>query len=48
MKRVGDPVDADTIYGPMHSQVGVENYLSTVQEAQKLGGKVEFGGKVRL
>ena len=46
MNRVGDPVDPNTIYGPMHSQVGVTNYLNTIQEATKLGGKIEFGGKV--
>lgn len=46
MKRVGDPVDPNTIYGPMHSQHGVDNFLQTVNEAQKLGGKVEIGGKV--
>lgn len=48
MKRVGDPIDAATIYGPMHSQVGVTNYLNTVKEAQDLLGKVVFGGKVQL
>jgi aldehyde dehydrogenase family 7 protein A1 len=47
MKRVGDPIDPSTIYGPMHSQVGVNNYLNTVKEAEALGGKVAFGGKVR-
>jgi len=45
MKRVGDPIDSDTMYGPMHSQVGVNNYLNAVKEAQELGGKVVFGGK---
>lgn len=48
MTRVGDPIDANTLYGPMHSQIGVTNYLNTVQEAKKLGGKVMFGGKVNI
>jgi len=47
MKRVGDPIDEATIYGPMHNQVGVDNYLATIKEAKALGGKVVLGGKVR-
>jgi aldehyde dehydrogenase family 7 protein A1 len=46
MNRVGDPIDPNTIYGPMHSQVGLTNYLNTIEEAKKLGGKIAFGGKV--
>jgi len=46
VKRIGDPLDTNTIYGPMHTQVGVTNYLNTIKEAQELGGKVVFGGKV--
>jgi len=34
------------IYGPIHSQSSVDIYRKALQEAQELGGKVEFGGKV--
>lgn len=35
-----------TIYGPMHSQQGVELYRNTINEAVQAGGKVEVGGNV--
>ncbi|XP_069138399.1 alpha-aminoadipic semialdehyde dehydrogenase-like [Argopecten irradians] len=44
--RVGDPLEADTLYGPMHSQQGVDQYLNAVSEAKEQGGTVEYGGKV--
>jgi len=46
MTRRGDPLDDGTLYGPLHSQQGVQGYLDTIQEAVKLGGKVEYGGTV--
>ncbi|KAK7086425.1 Alpha-aminoadipic semialdehyde dehydrogenase [Halocaridina rubra] len=46
MPRLGDPLDDGVLYGPMHSQQGVDGYLAAVKDAQGLGGKVEFGGKV--
>eukprot|EP00092_Neocalanus_flemingeri_P065917 GFUD01080231.1.p1 GENE.GFUD01080231.1~~GFUD01080231.1.p1 ORF type:complete len:561 (-),score=159.29 GFUD01080231.1:193-1821(-) len=46
MKRVGDPLDDGTLYGPLHSKVGVEGYLKTLEDAKKAGGKVEFGGNI--
>lgn len=44
MKRRGDPLDDGTLFGPMHSKVGVAGYKASIAEAVKLGGKVEFGG----
>nr|CAB3219603.1 alpha-aminoadipic semialdehyde dehydrogenase [Phallusia mammillata] len=44
--KIGDPLKDDIIYGPMHSKAGVELYKSTIEEAIKLGGKIEVGGKV--
>ena len=38
MPRIGDPLDDGTLYGPMHSQMGVDNYLATLKEAVALGG----------
>ncbi|CRK91225.1 CLUMA_CG004907, isoform A [Clunio marinus] len=46
LKRVGHPLDSSTLYGPLHNQLAVDNYKSTIEEAIKLGGKVEVGGKV--
>merc|ERR1712168_1402830 len=46
MPRIGDPLDEGVLYGPMHSQQGVDGYLATLKEAVALGGKVEFGGNV--
>jgi len=44
--RIGDPLDDGTLYGPLHSKVGIEGYQKTIDEAVALGGKIEFGGKV--
>ncbi|OQV21431.1 putative aldehyde dehydrogenase family 7 member A1-like protein [Hypsibius exemplaris] len=44
--RLGDPLDKQTLYGPMHSQIGVDSYLKTLEEAQQQGGKIVYGGKV--
>lgn len=44
--RLGDPMDEGTLYGPMHSKIGVQGYEKTIAEALALGGKIEFGGKV--
>jgi len=46
MTRRGDPLDEGTLYGPLHSQQGVQGYLNTIQDAVGLGGKVEYGGNV--
>ena len=42
MSRIGDPLDDGTLYGPMHSQQGIDGFLATVKEAQALGGKANF------
>ncbi|XP_022094228.1 alpha-aminoadipic semialdehyde dehydrogenase-like [Acanthaster planci] len=44
--RIGDPLDENTLYGPMHSQQGVEIYQNAIQNALAQGGKLEVGGKV--
>ena len=46
MKRKGDPLDDGTLYGPLHSQVGVAGYLKTLEDAKMAGGKVAYGGNV--
>lgn len=43
--RIGDPLDSNTIYGPLHTQQSVKLYLRAVEEAKKQGGTIEYGGK---
>jgi len=42
--RIGDPMDSNTLYGPMHNQTGVDLYLNTVKKIRDAGGKIECGG----
>lgn len=44
-KKVGDPLDPATLYGPMHSQVGVDGYMAAIDQAKKCGGEILVGGK---
>jgi aldehyde dehydrogenase family 7 protein A1 len=46
MDRIGDPLDSDTLYGPMHSKEGVQAYAQTIKDIQAIGGKIALGGKV--
>ena len=46
MKRVGHPLDASTLYGPLHNGLAVDNFKQAIQEAVAQGGKVEVGGNV--
>ena len=39
-------VSESTLYGPMHSQQGVDIYNKAIQNAVTQGGTVEVGGKV--
>lgn len=46
MSRMGDPLDPNTLYGPLHTKASVGEYQETINEVKKLGGKIEFGGEV--
>ncbi|XP_053681865.1 putative aldehyde dehydrogenase family 7 member A1 homolog [Sabethes cyaneus] len=46
MKRVGHPLEDSTLYGPLHNKQAVENFTTTIDDSIKLGGKIEYGGKV--
>ena len=46
MHKIGDPLDDGVLYGPMHSQVGIDGYLATLKEVKELGGTIEYGGNV--
>jgi len=37
---------ASTLYGPMHTKSGVQEYVDALTEIKKNGGKIAFGGKV--
>uniref|UniRef100_A0A224XLS1 aldehyde dehydrogenase (NAD(+)) n=1 Tax=Panstrongylus lignarius TaxID=156445 RepID=A0A224XLS1_9HEMI len=46
MSRMGDPLDSNTLYGPLHTKAAVGEYQDIINEIKKLGGKIEFGGEV--
>ena len=33
-KRIGDPMEATTLYGPMHNQMGIDIYNKTIKAAK--------------
>lgn len=41
---MGHPLDASTLYGPLHNQQAVDNYLKTLEDVKRLGGTIEIGG----
>jgi aldehyde dehydrogenase (NAD+) len=43
--RIGDPLDANTLMGPMTDEAAVERYLAAVEQAQQAGGKLLTGGE---
>ncbi|XP_018321295.1 putative aldehyde dehydrogenase family 7 member A1 homolog [Agrilus planipennis] len=44
--RIGDPLESNTLIGPLHSQKSLDNYKSAIEAIIKAGGKIEFGGKI--
>jgi len=44
-KRMGDPLDDNTLLGPLHMKRSVQEYLDGIEEIKKQGGKVLYGGK---
>ncbi len=45
--RVGDPLDATTLMGPLIDATAVENFRRAIAEAVAAGGQVVCGGNVR-
>lgn len=44
--RIGDPLDGNTLYGPLHTKQSVEMYKAAVEQAKQQGGTIAYGGKV--
>jgi len=43
--RIGDPLDSNTIYGPLHTKQSIDLYLKAISDAQTQGGTIIYGGK---
>ena len=44
--KIGNPLDADTLVGPLIDKEAVENYQTAIESVQKEGGHVLAGGQV--
>ncbi len=42
--RIGDPLDKETLVGPLVDGTAVNNFLYAIEEVQKEGGKLIYGG----
>jgi len=45
--RIGDPLDASTLMGPLIDATAVDNYRAALDEVCAAGGRIECGGRVR-
>ena len=43
--KMGDPLNENTLLGPLHTKRAVEEYLKGIEEIKKQGGKILYGGK---
>lgn len=43
--RIGDPLDSETLMGPLTDEATVERYLSAIQRAKEAGGEVLYGAE---
>ncbi|KAF9100031.1 Alpha-aminoadipic semialdehyde dehydrogenase [Mortierella sp. GBA35] len=44
--RIGDPLEAGTLCGPLHTKAAVEHYKAGIEAVKAQGGKILTGGKV--
>jgi aldehyde dehydrogenase (NAD+) len=44
--RIGDPLDSNTLMGPLIDRAAVERYQTAIEAARAAGGEVLHGGKV--
>lgn len=45
--RIGDPLDDNTLMGPLISQKAVENMMVALEQAKAAGGEIIYGGRPR-
>ena len=45
-KKIGDPLDPNTLVGPLIDKFAVQAFLNAVEQVQDEGGKLLFGGEV--
>lgn len=43
--KIGDPFQAETLCGPLHTKGAIKEYLEGLEEIKKQGGKILAGGK---
>jgi aldehyde dehydrogenase family 7 protein A1 len=43
--KIGDPLDSNTLCGPLNNYNSVKLYHSALERVQKEGGKILYGGK---
>ncbi len=44
-QRIGDPLDPDTLMGPLIDEPSVERYENAIQTIREAGGEILFGGE---
>ncbi|KAF8928942.1 Aldehyde/histidinol dehydrogenase [Dissophora ornata] len=44
--RIGDPLEAGTLCGPLHTEAAVQHYKKGIEAVKAQGGKILTGGKV--
>ncbi len=44
--KIGNPLDANTLVGPLIDKTSVGDFLHAIEEVKKEGGKILFGGKL--
>jgi len=44
--RIGDPLDSNTLMGPLIDQGAIDDYLSALKKVKDEGGEILYGGKV--
>lgn len=44
-EKMGDPLDPNTLLGPLHCKRSVEEYLKGLEKIKAAGGKILYGGK---
>src|SRR5215831_8662729 len=44
--RIGNPLDTDTLLGPLIDHVAVETFRAAIDEIKKEGGEILYGGQV--